>query len=89
MDDRKNRSVGIKIENGKDIRIQENITCGFDEGISAKNVDGLNASKNVNMGKPNGVPPRGRWIRDHLVQILVLVISGLIVAFLVFEFGWR
>jgi hypothetical protein len=79
----KPKRTAIRIEDSKDVRINNNTAHGYDELLAARNVEGLSAKGN----RADVAPPGPSWFRQHLTELVILIVAGLVVAWLAWKFG--
>jgi len=82
---KKKKPTAIKITGGKNITIKGNVGVGDMDFLDAKNVENLDADKNVMITPITRLKPEIKhpWYKEYFRRILIAVIAGLIVATIV------
>ena len=84
---RENKTIGI-LNEGKDSQFIGNTFDGLDVGIHDKG-EGTVASGNKFTERKQVINAKIRWHQNWWGQLAILVIGGLILAYLVYRFGWN
>lgn len=77
----------IKAKKLKDSIIKRNIIHGKSDLVEAEEIETSDISDNLQI-VPNNKPKK-RWYEKPFGIVLLMIIAGLIVAFLVYCFGWH
>ena len=78
----------IKAKKLKDAIIKRNIIHGKSDLVEAEEIETSDISDNLQI-VPNNKPKKKRWYEKPFGIVLLMIIAGLIVAFLVYCFGWH
>lgn len=83
------KKTAIRIEGGSNIRVENNVALGYDEMLSATNTKNLTAKGNVAAAPPHTPSHRKRWHESGWFIWVSGIAGSLLVAYLVYLFGWQ
>lgn len=82
------KKTAIRIEGGSNIRVENNVSVGYDELLSAKDVRGLSAKENLALPSPPQKLKKISWYNHQWTMTAVSILGALAIAYLSYRFGW-